>query len=114
ETRCLRIWSPCISFGATNCRATQTVSSTGRLLRPKSPTFSARPVVSERASAPMHAALRNVAFAGEDMLFAGRRVSELAAELGGTPFYAYDSSAIDARIEKLRAILPAGLLLHYA
>jgi diaminopimelate decarboxylase len=62
----------------------------------------------------VHAALRNLVFDDEGMLFAGRRVSELAAELGGTPFYAYDSSAIDARVKKLRAVLPAGLHLHYA
>jgi diaminopimelate decarboxylase len=62
----------------------------------------------------MHAALRNIAFDDGAMIFAGRRVSDLAAEVGSTPFYAYDSSAIDARVAKLRSVLPAGLHLHYA
>src|SRR5687767_275948 len=48
------------------------------------------------------------------MLFAGRRVTDLAAEVGSTPFYAYDRRAIGTRVNELRQVLPAGLHLHYA
>jgi diaminopimelate decarboxylase len=92
----------------------RTGSSIDRLLRRKSPVFLPRPTVTERASSPLHAALRNVVFDDQGMVFAGRRVSDLAAEIGSTPFYAYDSSAIDARVAQLRAVLPAELHLHYA
>ena len=69
--------------------------------------------MSDRRNAA-HAALHTVAVDGDAMLFAGRRVSELAAEVGGTPFYAYDRAAITARVAELRGALPRELHLHYA
>lgn len=63
---------------------------------------------------PTHAALAKVVAEGDCMLFAGRRLTELAAEIGTTPFYAYDRGAIAARVGELRQQLPGGVHLHYA
>lgn len=49
-----------------------------------------------------------------ELLVGGRPISALAAEIGSTPFYAYDRALIAARVAELRATLPAGLRLHYA
>jgi diaminopimelate decarboxylase len=45
---------------------------------------------------------------------AGVNVCLLASRAGRTPFFAYDRSAIDARVRLLRAGLPAGMHLHYS
>ncbi len=46
----------------------------------------------------------------------GRRSAAwaLAAQVGGTPFFAYDRGLLDTRMEALREALPAGLELGYA
>lgn len=44
----------------------------------------------------------------------GIALTTLAARAGTTPFYAYDSALITARVEQLRATLPPGIHLHYA
>jgi diaminopimelate decarboxylase len=49
-----------------------------------------------------------------ELVVGGQTVSALAAQLGQTPFYAYDRGLLRARVAELRAALPAGLLLHYA
>ncbi|SEA60650.1 pyridoxal-dependent decarboxylase, exosortase A system-associated [Paraburkholderia sartisoli] len=46
--------------------------------------------------------------------FGGAAVRQLAHRAGRTPFFAYDRSAIDARIRKLRSLLPSGMHLHYS
>lgn len=51
---------------------------------------------------------------GDDLLINGAPVRELAARVGGGPFYAYDSAAMSARVAELRAAMPAALKLHYA
>ena len=43
----------------------------------------------------------------------GRRFDALIDEAGGTPLFVYDSSAIAARVERLRAAFP-GVGIHYA
>lgn len=63
---------------------------------------------------PGHAALRAVTVVGGKLQIGGMAVSDLAARLGRTPFYAYDSAAIVGRIESLRALLPKAIRLHYA
>jgi diaminopimelate decarboxylase len=65
-------------------------------------------------SAPTHAALERVAAADGELLFGGVRLSQLAQRIGRTPFYAYDREALRARVDELRAVLPAGISLHYA
>jgi diaminopimelate decarboxylase len=51
--------------------------------------------------------------AGE-LVIGGRTVSQIVAEAGRTPLYVYDRSVIDRKVDALRAVLPAGLGLHYA
>lgn len=66
------------------------------------------------AARPGHAALERLDVDGDRLVFAGRPVTDLAAEVGATPFYAYDRAAISARVELLREHLPRGIELHYA
>ncbi|MDQ7990325.1 MAG: pyridoxal-dependent decarboxylase, exosortase A system-associated [Candidatus Dactylopiibacterium sp.] len=63
---------------------------------------------------PRHAPLTAFRVEGQDLLIAGRPLTALAAEIGQTPFYAYDRAVIDARVALLRATLPARIALHYA
>ena len=44
----------------------------------------------------------------------GIPLTQLAARIGSTPFYAYDRQLITARVAQLRAALPPGIHLHYA
>jgi len=44
----------------------------------------------------------------------GMPLSQLAARVGSTPFFAYDRSLLDQRIEHLRAVLPSRVSLSYA
>lgn len=48
------------------------------------------------------------------LVVGGISLSQLAARVGRTPFYAYDRARIVARIEALRRALPAEIALHYA
>jgi diaminopimelate decarboxylase len=63
---------------------------------------------------PVHAALQGIVVDGDCLVFGGRRVTELAEQVGRTPFYAYDRAAMTARVESLRAHLPREIHLHYA
>lgn len=51
---------------------------------------------------------------GGDLMVGGRRLSALAADVGQTPFYAYDRQRIARRVAEVRAALPSGVDLHYA
>ncbi len=51
---------------------------------------------------------------GGELLVNGRPLRDIAAEMGTTPFYAYDRARIDARVAELRAALPDDVRLHYA
>lgn len=51
---------------------------------------------------------------GGELHIGGQALSTLAAQLGQTPFYAYDRQAIARRFEMLRASLPPTIRLHYA
>ena len=42
------------------------------------------------------------------------KVSELAEQLGSTPFYAYDRSVMTRQVNRLRKLLPEQIHLHYA
>ncbi|GAB2881790.1 pyridoxal-dependent decarboxylase, exosortase A system-associated [Uliginosibacterium flavum] len=63
---------------------------------------------------PRHAPMKQFPIVDGELQIGGKPVSQLAEELGQTPFYAYDHSVIDAQIDKLRAALPASIQLHYA
>jgi len=66
-------------------------------------------------TAPTHAPMAQfpVNHRGE-LLVGGVPLSQLAARVGQTPFYAYDRSLLRARVAQLRAVLPAAVKLHYA
>ncbi|GAA1978768.1 pyridoxal-dependent decarboxylase, exosortase A system-associated [Microbacterium pumilum] len=49
-----------------------------------------------------------------ELAVGGMPLSRLAARVGSTPFFAYDRGLLDARIEKLRAVLPARVELSFA
>jgi diaminopimelate decarboxylase len=63
---------------------------------------------------PTHAALDRAPTIDGELLFGGMRLSQLAQRVGRTPFYAYDREALRARVDELRAALPAPVSLHYA
>jgi len=65
-------------------------------------------------AADSHSALKNLKYRDGVMLWGGRKVTEIAAELGTTPFYAYDCARMAARVAELRKAMPAALHLHYA
>ena len=49
-----------------------------------------------------------------ELLVGNNRISALAAQIGSTPFYAYDKALITQRVEDLRKALPSAIKLHYA
>lgn len=50
----------------------------------------------------------------DELIVAGRPLTEIAAQVGSTPFYAYDRSVMTRKVELLRRTLPKGVHLHYA
>lgn len=63
---------------------------------------------------PQHAPTDQYKTANNCLLINGRPVSDIAAQLGRTPFYAYDSSLMTTRVAMLRSVLPDKIHLHYA
>lgn len=63
---------------------------------------------------PRHAAMEQFPILEGELHIGGKPISMLAAELGQTPFYAYDTKIIDGQIKRLRETLPASVKLHYA
>jgi diaminopimelate decarboxylase len=61
-----------------------------------------------------HAPLTQFPVVDDRLCVGGRTLDDLAREAGRTPFYAYDRAAIAARIATVKALLPAGVDLHYA
>lgn len=55
-------------------------------------------------------------FASRDgeLIVGGLPLSRLPAQVGQTPFYAYDRSLLAARVQALRSALPHSVKLHYA
>lgn len=51
----------------------------------------------------------------DDCLVVGRRqLTEIAAQVGRTPFYVYDRSVMNRKVAELRQVLPPAIHLHYA
>jgi diaminopimelate decarboxylase len=50
----------------------------------------------------------------DELVIGGVKLSQLAARVGRTPFYAYDRGLISQRVAELRATLPQSIGLHYA
>lgn len=63
---------------------------------------------------PIHAPMPQFAVTNGQLLVGGIPLEQLAARVGQTPFYAYDRKLLQARVEELRAALPASIKLHYA
>jgi diaminopimelate decarboxylase len=61
-----------------------------------------------------HAALETLEFEDDTLLWGGRKVTEVAEELGATPFYAYDRDRMTRRVAELRTALPDEIQIHYA
>jgi diaminopimelate decarboxylase len=52
--------------------------------------------------------------ADDELVIGGRKLSDIAAQVGRTPFYVYDRSVMARKVEQLRAALPREISLHYA
>ncbi|MEC5387205.1 pyridoxal-dependent decarboxylase, exosortase A system-associated [Uliginosibacterium sp. H3] len=63
---------------------------------------------------PVHAPLTQFPFEHGEPVIGGTPLSQLVAQVGRTPFYAYDQQAIAQRVAHLRTSLPTGIHLHYA
>lgn len=50
----------------------------------------------------------------DELVVGGIKLSQFAARVGRTPFYAYDRALIGQRVAELRAALPQTISLHYA
>ncbi len=61
-----------------------------------------------------HSAIEQYPLVGEEISVNGVSLSQLAARVGSTPFYAYDRSLLSKRVEQLRSALPSEISLHYA
>ena len=61
-----------------------------------------------------HTVLTQLEYRDGELVWGGRKVTEIAEEVGSTPFYAYDRSRMAARVAELRQAMPQGLSLHYA
>lgn len=61
-----------------------------------------------------HSAAARYPLHGEEITVGGVPITQLAQRVGSTPFYAYDRALLKARVDALRAALPAGISLHYA
>lgn len=66
-----------------------------------------------RAS-PAHSPMSQWPVRNGELVVGGQQLSQLAARVGQTPFYAYDRGLLRQRVGMLRAALPAGIKLHYA
>ncbi|MEM7501094.1 MAG: pyridoxal-dependent decarboxylase, exosortase A system-associated [Pseudomonadota bacterium] len=67
-----------------------------------------------KPEAPIHSALSTVEFEDGVLLWGNQKVSDIADNVGQTPFYAYDRERISQRIATLRQTMPDRLMLHYA
>ncbi|MES2900217.1 MAG: pyridoxal-dependent decarboxylase, exosortase A system-associated [Pseudomonadota bacterium] len=66
------------------------------------------------ASKPAHAPQTQFPIVDDCLQVGGMALTRLAQRVGSTPFYAYDRSALSARVAQLRSALPAALGLHYS
>ena len=63
---------------------------------------------------PAHAPMDQFRAENGELLVGGIPLRRLAAQVGQTPFYAYDRALLDRRVAELRAALPAEIKIHYA
>lgn len=63
---------------------------------------------------PTHAPQTQLPVRDGELFIGGLPLSQLAARVGSTPFYAYDRQAIARRVAQLSASLPSSIHVHYA
>lgn len=63
---------------------------------------------------PIHAPMQQFAVGDGQLLVGNQPLERLAAQVGQTPFYAYDRNLLQTRVAELRAALPSSIKLHYA
>ena len=63
---------------------------------------------------PTHAPMTQFAVANGQLLVGELPLERLVAQVGQTPFYAYDRKLLQARVAELRTALPSSIKLHYA
>jgi diaminopimelate decarboxylase len=63
---------------------------------------------------PQHTQMNQFKVIDNCLQIGGQPLTEIARQVGQTPFYAYDRTVISAQVEKLRTALPPGIHLHYA
>ncbi len=66
---------------------------------------------------PVHVPMSQFAVRDGELVVGGMKLTQLAARVGRTPFFAYDRGLLRARVAELRAALPGGkdgIKLHYA
>jgi diaminopimelate decarboxylase len=63
---------------------------------------------------PVHVPMSQFAVQDGELVVGGMKLSQLAARVGRTPFFAYDRSLLRTRVAELRVALPRGIKLHYA
>jgi diaminopimelate decarboxylase len=67
-----------------------------------------------KLDATLHEEMSQFSVVDNCLQVGGRSLTDLAREIGRTPFYAYDRAVMTAKVESLRATLPPGMHLHYA
>jgi diaminopimelate decarboxylase len=65
-------------------------------------------------NAPRHPPMTQWPVSDDCLLVGGMPLSQLASQVGRTPFYAYDRTLLTARVGELRHHVPAAVGLHYA
>lgn len=70
--------------------------------------------MSDVRQAPRHAPQTYFPQQHGELQVGGMPLSRLVARVGQTPFYVYDRSVLQRRVEELRTALPSALSLHYA
>lgn len=66
------------------------------------------------AARPNHWSMSSFPVKEDCLWIGGMPLTQLAARVGQTPFYAYDRRVLDKRVALLRRALPAAVELHYA
>lgn len=63
---------------------------------------------------PKHCDLPYFSTEGDQLIVGGQSIEQLAQQVVGLPFYAYDRAVINQRIQALQTVLPKQIRLHYA
>ncbi|MER2583050.1 MAG: pyridoxal-dependent decarboxylase, exosortase A system-associated [Candidatus Competibacter sp.] len=67
-----------------------------------------------KAGRPVHPPMSQFPVIDDCLWIGGIPLTQLAARVGGTPFYAYERRLLDKRVALLRDVLPSAIQLHYA